>query len=100
MGSGGCGVLARKGTGISNKFNHLIPECVSHRICIAWVAAISNGGVYLVSIDLKDSVGMNAENKMVSEHAAAAIRCLDGPDRSLVCCSIARNARAVVRFPR
>ena len=35
MGSGGCGVLARKGTGISDKFNSLIRENVAHRICIA-----------------------------------------------------------------
>ena len=79
MGSGGCGVLARKGTGTSNKFIRLIPECVSHRICIAWVAAISKGGFFLVSVYLKDSVGMNTENKMVCEHVAATVRCLDGP---------------------
>ena len=33
----------------------------------------------MISVYLKDSVGMNAENKLVCEHVAAAVRCLDGP---------------------
>ena len=71
-------MLARKGTGINNKFNTLIPECIAYRVCIAWVAAIAKGGVYLISVYLKGSVGMNAENKLVCEHIVAAVRSLDG----------------------
>ena len=33
----------------------------------------------MISIYLKDSVGMNAENKLVCEHVVAAVRCLEGP---------------------
>ena len=43
------------------------------------MAAIAKGGFYLISVYLRDSVGMNAENKLVREHIAAAVRCLDGP---------------------
>ena len=79
MGTGGCAVLARKGTGISGLNNKLIPDAIAHRVTIAWVSAIATGGFHLISIYLKDCVGMNAENKMICEHVAAAVRCLDGP---------------------
>ena len=35
MGTGGCAVLARSGTGISCTYNILIPEALAHRITIA-----------------------------------------------------------------
>ncbi len=68
--------MARKGTGISDKVHSLIPECVAHRVCIASVAAIALVGCDMLSVYLKDSVGMNAENKLICEHGAAAFRCL------------------------
>ena len=33
----------------------------------------------MISLYLKDSVGMNIENKLVCQHVAAAVRCLEGP---------------------
>ena len=33
----------------------------------------------MISVYLKDSVGMNAENQLVCENVAAAVRSLDGP---------------------
>ena len=38
MGSGGRAVLARKGTAISEQANRNVPDLVSHRITVAWVA--------------------------------------------------------------
>ena len=75
MGSGGCAALARKGTDISDVHNNMIPECVAHRITIAWVAAIAKGGFFRVSIYLKDSVGMNAESKFICEHGGYCGEC-------------------------
>ena len=79
MGSGGCAVLARKGIGISGLHNRAIPDAIAHRATIAWVSAIAKGGFYLLSIYLKDCVGMNSENQTVCEHVAALVRSLDGP---------------------
>ena len=41
MGTGGCAVLARKGTAISGKHCCFIPEAFAHRITIDWVSAIA-----------------------------------------------------------
>ena len=59
MGAGGCAVLARNGTGISGLHNKAIPDAIAHRATIAWVSAIAKGGFYLLSIYLRDCVGMN-----------------------------------------
>ena len=78
MGSGGCAVLARRGTGISDRHNKSVSDLISHRVTVAWVSAIAKGGFHLISIYLKDTVGMNHENKLVCEHVCTIVRCLDG----------------------
>jgi hypothetical protein len=48
-------------------------------VTVAWISAIAKGGFHLISIYLKDSVGMNHENKLVCEHVCTIARCLEGP---------------------
>ena len=74
MGSGGCAVLARAGTGITGTLNDLIPEAFANKITVAWVSAIAKGGFYLISVYLKDSVGMNKENMAICECVVSAVR--------------------------
>ena len=62
MGSGGCAVLAKRGTGISDRHNRTVSDLVSHRATVAWISAIAKGGFHLISIYLKGTVGMNPEN--------------------------------------
>ena len=59
-------------------------------------AAIAKGGFFLISIYLKDSVGMNHENKLVCEHVCTLVRCLEGPcviggDRNMEPATLARS---------
>ena len=72
-------MLAKCGTGISDRHNKTLSDMVSHRVTVAWMSAIAKGGFHLISVYLKDSVGMNSENKTVCEHVAAIVRCLEGP---------------------
>ena len=57
----------------------MIPEAIAHRITVAWVSAVAKGGCYLISVYLRDGVGMNSENTLICEHVCALVRSLDGP---------------------
>ena len=79
MGSGGCAILARKGTGIHSPAKSGIPDFCSHRIHLAWVACVARGGMHCMSVYLIDSVGMNPSNILICEQAALVLRALCGP---------------------
>ena len=56
--SGGCGVVARKGIGITAADNDLIDPSLRHRLAVAHGNAIVPGGVHILSVYLKDSEGL------------------------------------------
>ena len=79
MGTGGGAVMVRKGSGIADLTNDLIREGMRHRICISWVDAVVRGGIYMVSLYLRDSEGMSETNMALLEEVAAALSTLRGP---------------------
>ena len=78
-GSGGCGVLARKGTGVAPADSDLVAEDVKHRISAAFVNAVVPGGFHVISVYLKDSDGLSEYNLRVLQEAAALALTLGGP---------------------
>jgi hypothetical protein len=78
-GSGGCGVFARKGTGIAPIANNLIPTGLRHRVTVAWADMVVKGGVYLISLYPKDGEGMSETNVHLLEMLATILGTLKGP---------------------
>ena len=79
MGSGGCAVLTRKGSGIAPASNACFYDGVQHRLCLAWVDAVVRGGIHNLSVYLRDSEGLSDKNQHLLEQAAVALRIIDGP---------------------
>ena len=78
-GSGGCLVLAKKGTGIATVTTPAITEAVSHRLHLAWIDAVVRGGTHCLSVYLRTAEGLTEANMGILEHATAALRDLRGP---------------------
>ena len=57
----------------------VVSDGVTHRFCLAWVAAILIGGVHCGSIYLKDLVGLDDINMNILQEVAAAIAMAKGP---------------------
>ena len=58
-GSGGCGVLVKKGIGLSKSTHDVKPE-LKHRIHHAWMGGITKGGVHCISVYLRDGEDASA----------------------------------------
>ncbi len=78
-GSGGNGVFARRGTGINDATPQLVKPQFRHRLCVAWVDAVCKGGIYAISVWLRHSEGLSAENMCILEELAGIIKSLKGP---------------------
>ena len=78
-GSGGCGVLARKGTGVAPADESMVKQEFTHRISAAWVNAALPGGIYVVSGYLQDTALLNEHNMAVLEEVAALTRSFKAP---------------------
>ena len=79
IGSAGCGVLAKSGTGLSATGSPAIDDGCAHRIASAWVASVLKGGIQIFSVYLIDSVGINEANKKILDAITATIQTLSGP---------------------
>jgi endonuclease/exonuclease/phosphatase family metal-dependent hydrolase len=79
MGSAGCGVLGKIGTGITKIDHRAIDNVCSHRVLVTWVAAVVKGGLYVISIYLIDTVGLNDANRAILEAVAQVIKTIKGP---------------------
>ena len=77
-GSGGCGVAAKKGTGITPVEQSLIAEEYQHRLSAAWVNAVVPGGLQIISVYLPDTEGLSPYNLALLQEAAALVRNLKG----------------------
>ena len=77
-GSGGCGVLVRKGTGLC-KSTHEIKPSIQHRIHHAWVGGITKGGVHCISVYLRDGENASEGNLEILAEVAILIKSLKGP---------------------
>jgi len=78
-GSAGCAVLVRVGSGITPAASHTVREPMRHRIAVAWVDAVVRGGIHCVSVYLRHSEGLSAENQAILEELFAVLRTLRGP---------------------
>jgi hypothetical protein len=78
-GSGGCAVLARAGTGIASAPGDLIPHDMRHRLHLAWTGAVLKGGIFNLSVYLKDAEGLGETNMALLDAAAVCLNALDGP---------------------
>ena len=78
-GSGGCAVAARRGTGITPVERELVSHDLRHRITAAHVNAVIPGGLYFISVYLKDSEGLSEYNLRVLQEAAALALTLGTP---------------------
>ena len=78
-GSGGNAILARKGIGITPVADTVIRADLRHRIQASWVGGICKGGIYVLSIYLKDAEGLSETNMYILEQAAICIKALKGP---------------------
>ena len=78
MGSGGGAVMVRRGSGIHDLTDNLIQQGMRHRICISWVDAVVRGGIYCVSLWLRDSEGMSQANMAILDELAVALGSLGG----------------------
>ena len=50
-----------------------------HRVHLSWTGAILKGGLYTLSIYLKDAEGLSETNMAIFEAAAVCINSLRGP---------------------
>ena len=78
-GSGGCAVAARLGTGVTPVDADLILPEFRHRISAAHVSAVMKGGIHVISVYLKDSVGLTDYNLRVLQEVAALALTLGTP---------------------
>ena len=78
-GSGGCAVLAAKGTGIAPPTGLAVSDALKHRIVVGWASAMIKGGVHLVSVYPKDGVGLNEDNMHLLQELAALLKQNKGP---------------------
>ena len=78
-GSGGCAVLARAGTGIASAPGDLIPHDMRHRLHLAWTGAVLKGGIFNLSVYLKDAEGLGETNMALLDAAAVCLNALNGP---------------------
>ena len=74
MGSAGCGVLGKIGTGITQVDHRSIDNLCEHRVLVTWVAAVFKGGVHIISVYLIDTVELNESNKAILEAVAGVIK--------------------------
>ena len=79
IGSGGTGAFARRGAGVCDATLQLVKPQYRHRICIAWIDAVSKGGVYCLSSWLRHSEGLSADNIGILGELSCVIRQLQGP---------------------
>ena len=78
-GSGGNAILARTGIGITPVAENIIPRDLKHRLQASWIGGICKGGVYILSIYLKDGEGLSETNFLILEQVATCIKALKGP---------------------
>ena len=78
-GSGGNAILARKGIGIAPIADTVIRADLRHRLQASWVGGVCKGGIYIISIYLKDAEGLSETNMYILEQAAIYIKALKGP---------------------
>ena len=76
--SGGVSVLSRRGFGIQDA-SHIVPQALRHRITISLINAVIPGGIFVISVYLRDSEGLSAENLCILESLATMIGTLDAP---------------------
>ena len=79
LGSGGCGMLRRRGAAIRDTTKEYISSQHAHRICISWVDGVVRGGMHFVSVYLRTSEGLTPANMAILEELAVALRALKGP---------------------
>ena len=78
MGSAGCGVLGKIGTGITWAPHRSIDNICEHRVLVTWVAAVFKGGVHVISVYLIDIVGVKESNKAILDAVVGVIKTLKG----------------------
>ena len=78
-GSGGCSVLAKKGTGIAPAQASTFPDGSQHRLELTHVNAVLKGGLHCLSNYLIDGEGLSPSNMTRLEHAAVALNLCHGP---------------------
>ena len=78
-GSGGNAILIRKGIGIAPVGSTIIRDDLRHRIQASWIGGICKGGIYVLSIYLKDAEGLSDTNLYILEQVAVYIKALKGP---------------------
>jgi len=57
----------------------IIREAFRYRITVAWVAGMLSGGFHLISVYMKDSVGVAGENLEILQELSCVIKTLRGP---------------------
>ena len=77
--SAGCAVSVRKGIGLVPNGKTTECENAMPRLAAAWVSAVCRGGICVVSIYLKDSVGPDDFNLKVLHEAASFVNSLEIP---------------------
>ena len=77
--SDGVGVAAQVGIGHRPADDDVVPHAVTHRVVVAWVAAMVRGVVHAISIYLRHSEGLSQANLDILQHAAKVISKLRGP---------------------
>ena len=79
LASGGTAVTAKRGLGIKQHAEDLVPALFQHRLAFSHVSAVMKGGVHCGSLWLKHSEGMSEDNMAILQAATAAVSKLKGP---------------------
>ena len=69
----------RKGYGIFEHEDTVVPDTIRHRFKAAWVGALAKGGFHLCSIYLIDSEGLSDGNAFILSEVARFLQGLSGP---------------------
>ena len=78
-GSGGNAILARAGIGIAPVGDNVIRDDLRNRIQASWIGGICKGGIYLLSVYLKDGEGLFETNLFILEQVAIYLKAFKGP---------------------
>ena len=76
-GSGGCGVLVKKGIGLCRS-THEVKPALRHRIHHAWMGGITKGGVHCISAYLRDGEDASEGNLEILTEVAILVKSLKG----------------------
>jgi hypothetical protein len=79
MGSGGCAVMVRSGSGIIPASAQTVREPFRYRIAVAWVDAVCRGGIHCISVYLRHSEGLSPANMAILEELYAVVKQVKGP---------------------